>query len=112
MNSDFADLETLAWQTIHFTHLISTPEAAQAALAEVALQYKNAPLAEVFDLLESALETYAATPTLTDRLRESACREIEFFFLLLQEKLDALLPSTNSEWVHPEMQFQEIANGV
>ncbi|HEY9626232.1 MAG TPA: hypothetical protein V6C84_02935 [Coleofasciculaceae cyanobacterium] len=103
MNSDFADLEMLAWQTIHSTHLFST---AEAALAQAALQYKNAPLAEVFDLLESALETYAATPTLTERLRESACREIEFFFLLLQEKLDTLLPPTDSEWIHPEMQIQ------
>jgi len=106
MDLDFAELERLAQQTPHPTQTAATlDESVEVALAQAALQYKNAPLTEIFDLLESALETYAVTPTLAETLQESARREIEFFFSLLQEKLDALLPQTNSERLRREMQF-------
>ncbi len=107
MDLDFAELEQLAQRTTHPTQMPETllTHSAEVILSQAALQYKNAPLTEVFDLLESALESYTATPTLAENLQESARREIEFFFSLLQEKLNLLLQQTSSERMRREMQL-------
>ncbi|MBW4658285.1 MAG: hypothetical protein KME15_06395 [Drouetiella hepatica Uher 2000/2452] len=107
MDLDFAELELLAQRTLHPTQMPETllDESAKAILTQAAFQYKSAPLTEVFDLLENALESYAVTPTLAENLQESARREIEFFFSLLQEKLDLLLQQTSSERMRREMQL-------
>jgi hypothetical protein len=54
--------------------------------------YEDIPLNEIFDLLESAVETYTVlAPTLSQRLRESAEQEIEFFYSLTQKRLGSLI---------------------
>jgi hypothetical protein len=85
MNTDFADLEALAQR--------STVISSEATwTAQVMPQYQNAPLAEVFDLLESAVESYTIVmPSLAPHLQESARQEIEFFFSVLQDRLHRLL---------------------
>ena len=107
MDLDFVELEQLAQRAAHPTQMPETllNESAEVILSQAALEYKNAPLTEVFDLLESALESYAVTPTLAESLQESARREIEFFFSLLQEKLNLLLQQTSSERMRREMQL-------
>jgi hypothetical protein len=87
MDIDFSDLERLAQQPIAFSP--------RSLLATQATTYQAAPLAEVFDLLESAVESYAMVQqTLAPRLQESAQQEIEFFFGLLQERLNMLMQQT------------------
>jgi hypothetical protein len=64
----------------------------QAVLTSQTPQYEGVPLNEIFDLLESAVETYTAiAPTLPQRLRESAEQEIDFFYSLTQKRLGSLI---------------------
>lgn len=84
MDANFADLELLAQQSLVF-------DAATLLFSAMPI-YENAPLHELFHLLESAVESYALVRDhLATALRESAEREIEFFLFLLQERLNLLL---------------------
>ncbi|NJO77774.1 MAG: hypothetical protein HC827_04100 [Cyanobacteria bacterium RM1_2_2] len=89
MDANFADLELLAQQPLVFD---------TAALLSAAKPiYENASLHELFDLLESAIESYTLVQDhLAVALRESAEKEIEFFSLLLQERLNSLLEQPKS----------------
>jgi hypothetical protein len=80
----FNTLELIAAQPLNFD--------AKQILVSQTSQYEDASLNEIFDLLESAVETYnAIAPTLSQRLRESAEQEIEFFYALTQQRLGAFL---------------------
>jgi|GEM_PF-3051613 hypothetical protein len=84
IDNDFSTLELIATQPLNFN--------AKEVLKSQASQYEDVPLNEIFDLLESAVETYnAIAPTLCHRLRESAEQEIEFFYSLTQKRLDSLI---------------------
>jgi hypothetical protein len=84
MDANFADLELLAQQPLVFD--------TTALLAATRSSYENASLHELFELLESAIESYTLVQDhLAVALRESAEKEIEFFSLLLQERLNTLL---------------------
>jgi hypothetical protein len=93
----FNTLELAATQPLNF-------DAKQVLLSQTS-QYENVPLNEIFDLLESAVETYnAIAPTLSQRLRESAEQEIEFFYSLIQQRIGSLidqprLMDLNDYWV-------------
>jgi hypothetical protein len=64
-----------------------TPE-----LADRALQYEDAPLEEIFDLLEESIESYVTiAPSLPSNLRHSARKETEFFAWLFQERIAELV---------------------
>jgi hypothetical protein len=84
-------------KTIHLNplDLVTAPPLdfdSQAVLASQTPQYDGVPLDEIFDLLESAVETYTAiAPTLPQRLRESAEQEIDFFYSLTQKRLGSLI---------------------
>ncbi len=89
MAVDFTDLELLAQLTVDF--------APQELLDAAAPLYDSVPLHELFDLLESAVESYTLVRhQLTTVLRQSAEQEIEFFLSLLQERLDMLLEPAKS----------------
>jgi hypothetical protein len=72
----------------------------QAVLTSQTPQYEGVPLNEIFDLLESAVETYTAiAPTLPQCLRESAEEEIDFFYSLTQKRLGSLIEQPKlSRW--------------
>jgi hypothetical protein len=83
-NHQFEPLELLAAQPIAFDR--------QAFFASQTPQYEDVPLNEIFELLESAVESYTAlAPSLSQRLRESAEQEIEFFYSLTQRRLGNLI---------------------
>ncbi|HEY9625358.1 MAG TPA: hypothetical protein V6C78_33875 [Crinalium sp.] len=64
-----------------------TPE-----LADRALQYEDASLEEIFDLLEESIESYVTVaPNLPPELRRSARKETEFFAWLFQERIAELV---------------------
>jgi hypothetical protein len=84
MNVNFSELEQLVDQVSEFN--------ATEVLASHTPQYENAPLEEIFDLLESAVETYTAlAPTLPTTFKRSAEQEIEFFYALIQTRINGLL---------------------
>jgi hypothetical protein len=90
MNVDFTDLEIelelLAQSTVDVTP--------QHHLRELEYTYVDAPIHELFDLVEGALETYAlVSGQLAASLRETAEAEIEFLMALLQDRLNALVGS-------------------
>jgi hypothetical protein len=96
MNANFADLELLAQQSLAFD-----PSTILAAAMPI---YENASLHELFSLLESAVESYTLVRDhLANSLRESAEKEIEFFLLLLQDRLNLLL--THSETTKAPLQI-------
>lgn len=98
MDLDFAELELLAQQPIDFEP--------QASLETAALMYEMAPLHELFDLLEAAVESYTLVrASLVTTLRESAEKEIEFFLSLLQERLNLLLEQSKMNHLQPQLQF-------
>ncbi|MBD1924778.1 hypothetical protein H6F74_00540 [Trichocoleus sp. FACHB-90] len=84
MTPQFKDLEALAQQEIELMPTL--------ALALRSRQYQDAPLEEIFDLLESVTESFAAIAhTLPIQMQYSARKEIEFFVsLYLQRFHDAL----------------------
>jgi hypothetical protein len=83
-NVHFKPLELLAAQHLEFDP--------KEALASQTPQYEDVSLNELFDLLEAAIETYTAlSPALSQRLRESAEQEIEFFYALTQQRLGAMI---------------------
>jgi hypothetical protein len=83
-DSHFNTLELIAAQTFEFD--------AKEVLNLQTYQYEDISLSEIFDLLEGAVETYnAIAPTLSNRLRESAEQEIEFFYSLIQKRLSSLI---------------------
>jgi hypothetical protein len=60
-------------------------------LVDRALQYEDASLEEIFDLLEESIETYVTVaPNLPIALRQSARKETEFFAWLFQERIAEL----------------------
>lgn len=80
----FNPLELIAAKSLQFD--------AKEILSFQASQYEDVSLNEIFDLLESAVETYnAIAPTLSKHLRESAEQEIEFFYSLTQKRLSSLI---------------------
>jgi hypothetical protein len=88
-NSHLHALDFVAAQSLNFD--------SQAVLTAQTPQYEGVPLNEIFDLLESAVETYTAiAPTLPQRLRESAEQEIDFFYSLTQKRLGSLV--TQLRW--------------
>lgn len=98
MSVDFTDLELLAQTPIEFVP--------QEQLNQAAAQYDNAPLQELFDLLESAVDSYTLIRnSLTVPLQASAEKEIEFFLSLLQDRLDSLLEQSKPRRLHPQYQF-------
>jgi hypothetical protein len=87
MNVDFTDLEVLVHQAVDLS-----PKHALDVLASQVPHYQNAPLSEIFELLESAVETYTVlSGKLSPPLKERAEQEIEFFYSLTQERLGSLL---------------------
>jgi hypothetical protein len=83
-NVHFKPLELLTAQHLEFDP--------KEVLASQAPQYEDVSLNELFDLLEAAIETYTVlSPSLSQRLRESAEQEIEFFYRLTQERLGSML---------------------
>ncbi|MBF2051509.1 MAG: hypothetical protein EDM05_005880 [Leptolyngbya sp. IPPAS B-1204] len=85
MDIDFAELELLAQQPLDVVE-------AEEWLASAAQLYENSPTHELFDRLESAVESYTLVRDhLATCLRESAEAEIAFFLSLLQERLNLLL---------------------
>lgn len=98
MNINFADLELLAEQSIEFD--------AEALLTTAKSTYEDAPLHELFDRLESAVESYTLVQVdLSTVLRDSAEQEIEFFLSLLQERLNALLEPSQPMGLPRQIQF-------
>lgn len=98
MDVDFTDLELLAQTPLDFDP--------QELLNATAPLYEAVPLRELFDLLESAVESYTfVREHLTTSLRESAEREIEFFLSLLQERLDALLEPPQTKGLQRQFQL-------
>jgi hypothetical protein len=84
MKNSRLHLDFVAAQSLNFD--------SQAALTAQTPQYEGVPLNEIFDLLESAVETYTAiAPTLPQRMRESAEQEIDFFYSLTQKRLGSLV---------------------
>jgi hypothetical protein len=97
MCDDFADLELLAQQPLDFD--------IERILAEAAPAYRNAAIHELFDLLESSVESYTLVRAqLAMALRESAEAEIEFFLKLLQERLNALLEPAKNKSLQLQIQ--------
>lgn len=89
--ADFRDLEALAKQDLS----LSLTE----VLAEQTSQYQDAIPEEILDLLEEAAETYVVlAPTLPERLRNSACKEIDFFMRLYQDKIKKFLGIENPQF--------------
>lgn len=98
MDVDFTDLELLAQMPLDFDP--------QELLNATAPLYEAVPLRELFDLLESAVESYTLVRNhLAASLRESAEQEIEFFLSLLQERLDALLEPTQTGSLQHQFQM-------
>lgn len=80
MNMDFKDLEAFAEQD--FSQMVADVP------AERTFQYQDAVPEEVLDLLEEAVETYdIVEPTLPQRLRKIARKEIDFLIALYHEKI-------------------------
>ena len=80
MSMDFKDLEAVAEQDFGLM-LAEVP-------AERTSQYQDAIPEEVLDLLEEAVETYdIVEPTLPQRLRKIARKEIEFLISLYHDKI-------------------------
>lgn len=89
MNVDFTELEQLAALPIEFDP--------QALLRESAVALSQAPLHELFDLLESTVESYTSVRDhLALSLRATAEQEIEFYLALLQDRLEVLLEQSRS----------------
>jgi len=79
MNMDFRELEAVADQD--FGLILEVP-------AERTSQYQDAIPEEILDLLEEAVETYdIVRPTLSQRLRKIAKKEIEFLISLYRDKI-------------------------
>lgn len=79
MNMDFRELEAVAEQD--FGLMVEVP-------AERTSQYQDAIPEEILDLLEEAVETYdIVKPTLSQRLRKIAKKEIEFLISLYRDKI-------------------------
>jgi hypothetical protein len=84
MSVNFSDLQQLTDQVIEFN--------VDEVLASQTPQYENAPLDEIFELLESAVETYTTlAPTLPTSFKRSAEQEIEFFYALIHNRINGLL---------------------
>jgi hypothetical protein len=97
MDIDFAELELLAQHPIEFESGEWLKLAAQ--------QYETSAIQELFELLESAVESYTLVRAdLATGLRESAEKEIEFFLSLLQERLKALLDPLKTRLVTAQIQ--------
>lgn len=80
MKMDFKDLEVFAEQDFSLT-LVEIP-------AERTSQYQDAIPEEVLELLEEAVETYdIVEPTLPQRLRKIARKEIDFLISLYRDKI-------------------------
>lgn len=80
MKMDFNDLEFFAEQDFSLT-LVEIP-------AERTFQYQDAIPEEVLELLEEAVETYdIVEPTLPQRLRKIARKEIDFLISLYHDKI-------------------------
>lgn len=80
MNMDFKDLEIFAEQD--FGVMLSEIPAERTS------QYQDAIPEEVLDLLEEAVETYdIVEPTLPQRLRKIARKEIDFLISLYHDKI-------------------------
>jgi hypothetical protein len=80
MKMDFKDLEVFAEQD--FGLIVGEIPAERTS------QYQDAIPAEVLDLLEEAVETYdIVEPTLPQRLRKIARKEIDFLISLYQDKI-------------------------
>lgn len=80
MKIDFKDLEVFAEQDLGLI-LDEIP-------AERKSQYQDAIPEEVLDLLEEAVETYdIVEPTLPQRLRKIARKEIDFLIALYHDKI-------------------------
>ncbi|MCU0571066.1 MAG: hypothetical protein MUF49_31440 [Oculatellaceae cyanobacterium Prado106] len=87
MNKSFSHLELLDTPADDFI--------SEKASASQSPPYEDAPLDEIFELLESAVETYTAlSPSLSPRFRESAEQEIDLFYSLIQQHLHRLLDQT------------------
>jgi hypothetical protein len=85
MNVDFTELDLLT-QSTDFDF---TP---RQCLSEIAFNYVDAPIHELFERLEGAVASYTLVRTqLASCLHPGAEQEIEFFMSLLQERLNALL---------------------
>jgi hypothetical protein len=96
MEANFNDLELLAQQPIDFD--------VNQLLMEMAPAYETAPIHELFELLEGAVESYTlARNHLTVALRESAEKEIGFYLALLKQRLDTLLEPENR--LQSQLQF-------
>lgn len=90
MNMDFKDLEVFAEQDFGLM-LAEIP-------AERTSQYQDAIPEEVLDLLEEAVETYdIVEPTLPQRLRKIARKEIDFLISLYHDKIKQAPSLQNSQ---------------
>ncbi|MCU0524216.1 MAG: hypothetical protein MUF72_05275 [Elainella sp. Prado103] len=86
---DFADLEQLASLPIELDP--------QRLLQDTRMDLSHAPLHELFDLLETAVESYTLVRDhLATALRETAEQEIEFYLSLLQDRLNRLLEQSRA----------------
>jgi hypothetical protein len=95
MKMDFKDLEAFAEQDFGLM-LAEVP-------VERTSQYQDAIPEEVFDLLEEAVETYdIVEPTLPQRLRRIARKEIDFLISLYHDKIK------DSQSLHNPQQPQKL----
>ncbi len=98
MNMDFKDLEAFVEQDFCLP-LAEIP-------AERTSQYQDAIPEEILDLLEEAVETYdIVKPTLSQRLRNIAKKEIEFLISLYRDKI-----KDSQAWhnPHPPQKIQRL----
>lgn len=90
MNMDFRELEVFAEQDFGLM-VAEVP-------AERTSQYQDAIPEEILDLLEEAVETYdIVKPTLSQRLRSIARKEIEFLISLYRDKVKDSQPLKNPQ---------------
>lgn len=95
MDIDFKDLQACAEQD--FGQMLADVPAERTS------QYQDAIPEEVLDLLEEAVETYdIVEPTLPQRLRKIARKEIDFLISLYHEK------TKHSQSLHNPQQSQKI----
>jgi hypothetical protein len=95
MDIDFKDLQACAEQD--FGQMLADVPAERTS------QYQDAIPEEVLDLLEEAVETYdIVEPTLPQRLRKIARKEIDFLISLYHEKIK------HSQSLHNPQQPQKI----
>lgn len=97
MTSQIKQLENFTQSTSSLPSAVNLVDQALQAeftpeLADRALQYEDAPLEEIFDLLEESIEAYViVAPNLPLPLRQSARKETEFFAWLFQERIAELM---------------------